>query len=44
MQMAKKKHIIEFPAGRGGYWYFFWLGKVRYNNKQRKIDFYFIIK
>jgi hypothetical protein len=44
MQMAKKKHIIEFPAGRGGYWYLFWLGKVRYNNKQRKIDFYFYNK
>jgi len=44
MQMAKKKHIIEFPVSRGGYWYLFWIGKVRYNNKQRKVDFYFYNK
>lgn len=39
MQMAKKKHIIDFPEGRGRYWYLFWIGKVKYD-KQRKVDFY----
>ncbi|WP_449399980.1 hypothetical protein [Chryseobacterium wanjuense] len=37
--MSKKKHIIDFPEGKGRYWYLFWIGKVKYN-KQRKVDFY----
>lgn len=37
--MSKKKHIIDFPKGKGRYWYLFWIGKVKYN-KQRKVDFY----
>lgn len=43
MQMAKKKHIINFPEGRGQYWYLFWIGKIKYN-KQRKVDLYFYNK
>lgn len=44
MQMAKRKHIIEFPVARGGYWFLFWIGKVAYSNNQRKVDFYFYNK
>lgn len=35
--MAKKKHIIDFPEGKGRYCYLFWIDKVKYN-KQRKVD------
>ncbi|WP_034734520.1 hypothetical protein [Chryseobacterium indologenes] len=41
--MTKKKHIIDFPKGRGRYWYLFWIGKIKYD-KQRKVDLYFYNK
>lgn len=37
-----KKVTDEFPQANGRYWYLYWIDKIFYENKNFKVDFYFV--